>query len=301
MGYLFRLGLWLARWPGPRLARRISSLAAWILDTTNSQTAQVTRVNIEYCLTHLSASERTTLVRDSLRNLVLLIFEFAQLAYMPERKLLDQIRSVQGKELLDEAYQSGRGVLLLVPHYGNWELLCAFLGAHYNFAALYDPPKIASLEQVILDARQRFRGEMFPIDTGGMRSLFKVLRQGKLIVILPDQVPDRKGGVYADFFGHPALTMTLVNRIVNKNAPVVLLGSVARLAPNIDLENELSYQLCFEGLAEPLAGPDTEACAKIMNEAIENVVLRNPAQYQWQYKRFKRPPGNAGENIYRRQ
>ena len=294
---IFRVGLWLARWPNQTNALRIASWAAAILQWLNADAVKVTRTNLQTCLPDLEAKELETLCRQSLTHMVLLVFEFSQLNHWSEDKLLGQITSVSGKPLLDQAYAEGRGVLLLVPHFGNWELLCAFLGAHYNFAALYDPPKIASFEHVIIGARKRFRGEFFAIDTAGMRGLLRVLKQGKLVAILPDQVPDRNSGVYVDFFNQPALTMTLPHRLIAKNQPAVLIGSVERLVS----DHGFTYQLRFEAFSEELASSDPATCATLINQKIEQVVQRAPAQYQWEYKRFKRPADWREENIYRRQ
>lgn len=308
MGSLFRLSLWFAQWPSQTAAVRIASVFARLLVLCNTEAAQVTRANIKACFPEIDSDTQAALALDSLRHMSLLFFEFAQLAHWHQDKLLDQIVEINGKSFLDDAYANGKGVILLVPHFGNWELLCAFLGAHYNFAALYDPPKIASIEQVILDARQRFRGEMFPIATGGMRSILKVLKQGRLAAILPDQVPDRSAGVYADFFGQPALTMTLISRMVRKDAPNVLVGSVERVLPGSESATQgrgdityPAYRLNFETLPDAIEGKDATACATAINQAIERVVARAPAQYQWEYKRFKRPPQSRKSSIYRRQ
>ena len=297
LGVLFRVGLWLARIPNQRNALRIARRVAAILQWVSADAAKVTRTNLQACFPDLETDELDALCRQSLVHLVLMAFEFAQLNHWSEEKLLGQIASISGKSLLDNAYAEGRGVILLVPHFGNWELLCAFLGAHYNFAALYGPPKIPSIESVIVGARKRFRGEFFAIDTSGMRGLLRVLKQGKLVAILPDQVPDRNAGVYVEFFNQPALTMTLPHRLIARNNPAVLLGSVQRLVT----EAGFSYQLKFESLSSELASSDPETCATLINQSIEQVILRDPAQYQWEYKRFKRPADWREENIYRRQ
>lgn len=297
MATIFRLGLWLAQFANQRVALGLSRRIAGLLLLCRTDVAHVTRTNLATCFPEHDAQALHELCRESLTQLVLLFFEFAQLAHWSKTKLLDQIVDIQGKALLDAAYQSERGVVLLVPHFGNWELLCAFLGAHYSYAALYDPPKIAAFEAVILGARSRFSGDFFAIDTAGMRNLLRVLKGGKLVAILPDQVPQRNAGVYADFFATPALTMTLTHRLISKNQAVPLVGSVERVTSELGF----SYRLCFETIDADLTQTDAATCAQIINGAIERVVRRAPAQYQWEYKRFKRPAGIDHTNIYRRQ
>ncbi len=297
MSQIVRWGLWLAQLPSPRLATRLAALTARFLLIIDSDAAKISRVNIQLCFPKLSEREVSVLVRQSLADMVLLVFEFAQMTYWSEQELMAQIQSVEGESLLKQAYNSDRGVLLLVPHFGNWELLCAFLGLNYSFAALYAPPKVAALEPAILATRERFGGELFAIDTAGMRSILRVLKKGKLVAILPDQVPDRSAGVYADFFGHPALTMSLVHRLIDKTAPDVIIGSVQRKKS----EDGCGYVARFESLVESIEGLDAQGCAEVLNRSIERVVRRAPEQYQWEYKRFKRPPSGGRDNVYRRQ
>ena len=113
------------------------------------------------------------------------------------------------------------------------------------------------------------------------------------VLVLPDQVPRRKAGVYAPFFGQSALTMTLVHRLLRNN-PCVILGTVQRLVE----AGDMSYALRFEALDLTQNGDDAENVAAVMNAAIEAAVRRAPEQYQWEYKRFRRPPEKDKTSIY---
>ncbi len=287
--------LWLVQLCPPRMAWWISGWIAHLAFWSGNKVARFTRINIQLCFPDLTAEEVRTLTLSSLQHMMLLLFEFSQLAFWPQDKLLGQIVRVEGRELLEQAVAKPGGTLLLVPHFGNWEILCAFLGVHYSLAALYDPPNFASLEPVIVDVRERYKGRMFPIDTGGMRSLIKVLKEGGLVAILPDQVPDRNAGVHVDFFGHPALTMSLPHRLMTKNRPNVLMGSVQREITRSGYQ----YILRFE--PGPCVGETDQHTAQALNNCIEHIVRRDPAQYQWEYKRFKRPPDGSRSSVYRRQ
>ena len=255
------------------------------------EVGHVTRTNLELCFSNLTDLQRERYVRESLIHMSTLFFELAQLRYWPLDRLLADVQ-VQGRDLISEAYQSGKGVILLVPHYGNWEILCAYLGTEFSVAALYDPPKVGSLEAVILACRERYDGRMFPISVGGMRSVLKELKQGRLVAILPDQVPAHESGTYAEFFGHAALTMTLPQQLATKTDALILMGSVERKNFGAD-----GYSIVFE----PLAGAPDQALEARINLSIEQVISRDPVQYQWEYKRFKRALGSYSSNVYRRQ
>ena len=292
--------LWLVSLVSPRLAWWVSTQGGKLMYWFGSEAAKTTQVNLQQCFPYKSKAEINHLTQLSLAHMLLLFFEFGQLAHWSEERLLSQVTKIEGEASLREAFDSETGVLLLVPHYGNWELLCAYLGVHLSVAALYDPPKIKSLEPIIVNVRERYNGEMFPIDTGGMRGIFKTLKRGGLVAILPDQVPGRDAGVYADFYNQPALTMNLPHKLVQRSQPNVIMGSVRRLEMS-DEQNQFSYCLRFEPLPLEINETDEDNAALLINQAIEEVIAEDESQYQWEYKRFKRPPTMGKDNIYRRQ
>ncbi len=293
MSAVFRFILRLAAMCPPTAARKICRTIGWCLIRTHSESVHVARVNLALCFPDRPQAWLDSTLKARLEHMGLLFFEFAHLLHWPGTRLLAGIDQVAGEAELRTAFESERGVLLLVPHFGNWELLCAYLGHHFSVAALYDPPKLANLEPVILEARQRYQGEMFRIDTAGMRGMLKTMKRGGLVAILPDQVPDRDAGVYADFFGQGALTMTLVRRLAANTNPVVMMASVKRSMRS----DRFQYALTFEPLSLDMSSDIT--AARSINAAIEAVVRGAPEQYQWEYKRFKRPQHAPHTNVYR--
>lgn len=186
---------------------------------------------------------------------------------------------------------SGPGVLLLSPHLGNWELLNMYLGAEFGLTVLYDPPRIAALDPLIRSARERMRSTVLPIGPSGLRGLVRRLRQGGVVGLLPDQVPEPQAGVLAEFFGKQALTINLVHRLVSRHQPRVFLVCALRNPSG-------RFDIRFDELTAALHGVSEAESARAMNAAIERRVASAPEQYQWSYKRFKRVSAEA-PNIYR--
>lgn len=199
--------------------------------------------------------------------------------------------AIDGVELIDRARRDGRGVLLLAPHFGNWEILSLFLGAHCGLTALYDPPRVRGLDPIVRVGRARTGSVLLPATTGGVRKLYAALKSGGVVGLLPDQVPGAAAGEYAPFFGQSALTMTLAYRLVAKLQPNVMMAHARRLP------HAAGFSLGFESL------PQLETCASqsefaaLMNGAIERLVLTDRAQYQWEYKRLKGAK-HAPEKVY---
>jgi KDO2-lipid IV(A) lauroyltransferase len=145
--------------------------------------------------------------------------------------------------------------------------------------ALYRPPKLRWLEPLMLAGRQRWHAILAPANLRGVRMLYRVLQKGGHVGLLPDQAPGAGEGVWADFFGRPAYTMTLVMRLQRATGAAVVMGYAERLPDG------RGYRLHVEEL--PTAHLDETA----LNGAIERLVRRCPAQYLWSYNRYKTPAG----------
>lgn len=270
-----------------RLGRWIGKVA-WYL---RLEGARVTRVNLDLCFPELDHASRRRLACRSLQHTGMLLMEAGAISHWPEPRWRRLMLEVQGEELLRDAEASGDGALILVPHFGNWEYLALVLGRH-RITALYDPPRLRALEPVIHRARTRTGATLLPIDSAGLRRFYRALADGGVTALLPDQVPERNSGVYAPFFGHAALTMTFAHRLLRRTNARALLGT-ARRCPG-------GFRVSFlEMDAERLRDPDPAVSATAMNAAIEALVRTDPAQYQWEYRRFKRQPRGTG-SPYRR-
>ena len=84
--------------------------------------------------------------------------------------------------------------------------------------------------------------------------------------------------------------MTLAGRLIRRARPTVMLGS-ARRVPG-------GFSLAYEPLGASLDTAEPEKFAHVLNKGIERLVRQDPAQYQWEYKRFKKPPPGSPD-VYR--
>ncbi len=246
-----------------------------------SRSAKVTEANIRHCFPRLRDGELKLLVQQSLKHTGRLLAETGITFHWSAEKIERLITSVEGLETAEAALAAKRGVLVLIPHYGNWELLALYFG-RLELIALYDPPKIASLDPLIRQSRQRTGATLLPIDAQGVRSVLRALKIGKPVGLLPDQVPTRSAGLYALFFNRPALTMTFAHRLIHNTRPAVFIGSCARVGNG--------FKITLAEAPENIYSEDVEVSVTALNGAIEKLVRSDPAQYQWEYKRFKKLP-----------
>jgi len=262
-------------------AQRLGAMLGRLFWFGDSTLTRVTKTNIELCFPELSKDAQQTLIKSSLAETGKLFFEFGVMWEWPTEKTLDLVRSVEGKEHFDDAFERGRGVIVLAPHHGNWELVGLYLSTLRPMAALYKPPKIKELEDYMSKVRGRHGSELVPTNKRGVVRLFSVLREQGMVGILPDQVPGGSGGVFAPFMGVPANTIKLVSRLVDKTGcEVVSLCAMRR--PQAD-----GFDMVFRRVDPDIYSSDVDVSVAAMNRSIEECVRHIPEQYQWEYKRFK--------------
>lgn len=270
-----------------RVARAIGVLLGDLCWLSKRRMARTTAINIELCFPGLSTVERSTLARQSLRHTFMTAAESGAIWLWPAARTLGLIHRVEGLELLQQAQAHGRGVVVLAPHLGNWEVFGLYLNACGcgQSSQLYQAPDSPQLDALIKQARSRAGARMVATDTKGVGELLQALRRGELVGILPDQVPPNSGGEFAPLFGVPALTMTLACRLQQKTGARIVMGFAQREAgPNP------GFTIVFQApVSETYAKHIPEALAG-MNHSIETLMAETPEQYQWEYKRFKRQP-----------
>ena len=200
----------------------------------------------------------------------------------------------EGVQAMDDAYAQGRGVLLLTPHLGCFEVVAQSiaarqLAAHGPLTVLFRPARKAWLAPLVAASRDRPGLQAVPTTLAGVRQMIKSLRQGHAVGLLPDQVPPEGMGVWAPFFGQPAYTMTLAARLaLQTGAEVVLLWGERLPAGR-------GYLLHCRALRQPLAA-DLESAVAQINAEMERLIRECPQQYLWSYARYKAPraPASGG-------
>ncbi|MBS0594597.1 MAG: lysophospholipid acyltransferase family protein, partial [Proteobacteria bacterium] len=134
----------------------------------------------------------------------------------PDDPIADPIEW-HGAHLIDDALRAGRGLLLLTPHLGSFELSAQAYAERWGrlkpITVLYRPARHPALRALQERARARPALATAPADLGGVRQMLRALRRGEAVGLLPDQVPPHGQGTSAPFFGRPAYSMPLAARL----------------------------------------------------------------------------------------
>lgn len=276
-----------------RLPAKLSFWLTWISSKLairfNTKSSRPIRDNISLCFPELSEREQSCLINQFLKQNAHMNKE-CSLAWLGDKNTINElIDDVFQQALITRLQEAGKPIIIAVPHIGNWEYFWRWLQFNYDATGIYSPSKYGAVSDLMLNARQRFGGRPCSADIGGMVRLLKGLKENKIMMILPDQAPSPKSGIYSPFFGHSAYTMTLLHRLLRKTGAQLIFGASIRNDRN-------HFDMYLESPNFDSETDDLESFNVGLNQQIESIILKNPDQYLWSYKRFKRQP--KGKGIY---
>jgi len=207
------------------------------------------------------------------------VTELAAVWFGADEKVARLVLECDRWDIVEAARRRGEGIIFLTPHLGCFEISALYAAQRMPLTVLYRPPKQDWIEPLMVAGRSRWHATVAPANLKGVRMLYKALARGEAIGLLPDQAPGVGEGVWADFFGRPAYTMTLVRRLQQASGAALIMAFARRLPAG------RGYLLRFEEL--PVQDLDEAA----LNRAVEAQVRRCPEQYLWGYNRYKTPAG----------
>lgn len=260
---------------------RLGAWIGWLLVWVPNRQRRNALINLRVCFPNLSEEERLGLRDRCLMELGKTITELGALWMRPPERTLALVRGVVGEEHLER--RDGRGVIILSPHLGAWELAGLYLASRGPATSMYRTQ--GEFDALMLQARQRNGARLVPASPNGIRQMLLALRSGEYVGILPDQEPKSdKAAVFAPFFGVPAYTMLLVNGLARKTGARVVFMFAERLSKGS------GFRVHCLPAPEEVADDDAVRGAAALNRGVEQCIAVAPEQYQWTYKRFRRRP-----------
>jgi KDO2-lipid IV(A) lauroyltransferase len=245
-----------------------------------NQSMQVTRKNIDLAYPDFTEDQRSTLAQNSLKELCNKFFELITTWVKPVNYSQRLVHRISGFDKF-RSESANKPTLILLPHLGNWELFGVWLSQHRSYTAMFRPLRVPEISDMVREARERGGNYLVPANTGGVKQILKRLRRHEMAIVLPDQAPKEGDGQYVPFFGHEVLTPVLPYRLALATGATVFIGAA--------LKRDHGYEVVLKQLEAP-TNHEQHAWLTLMNREIEDLVRNNPAQYQWEYRRFRNAP-----------
>lgn len=231
----------------------------------------------------LSDDERSAILKELF---VLLGEVFIESVMFKQEDVVANVR-VEGMRFLDEASRSGKGIIVLVPHFGIWEIASHVFGYYLNNASvIYKAIKNPYIDASIVKARLKSNLSLIP-SKNALRPVLRNLKNGYTVGILFDQNAGRSG-VVVDFFNRPALTYSAPAVFALKTGCVVLPAYMQR--GNGLRNHTLVIGKPFEIIRTGDEQKDILLNTQQFNDYLEQLVRRNPESwFGWLHNRWKFP------------
>lgn len=271
-----------------RAVQAVGAALGWLMWKIPSRSRDVVYINLSKCFPELDAQQLASLERRTHRDIGRLLAESACAWIWPAARTLKLIRQVEGLEVMQQALASGKGVIGIATHIGNWEVLNHYFCSLCNPIIFYRPPKLKALDDLLQKQRVQLGNRVAPSTKEGILSVIKEVRRGGVVGIPADPEPSLSAGLFVPFCGIQALT--------SKFVPGMLGGgkAVAFFINGFRLEDGSGFKVVIEPAPQAMYSEDVQVATAAMSAMVEKYVRAYPSQYLWSMKRFKkRPPGEA--------
>jgi KDO2-lipid IV(A) lauroyltransferase len=238
----------------------------------------------------MSDAARNRLIRDVYEHFCSLLIEIVQL---PRRLHVANWRQYlelpQGRRVID-CLLSGRPLMIVTGHFGNWELAGYAIGLFgFKTYAVARPLDNPYLDEFLRNFRER-TGQKILAKKGDFDQMQSVLDNNGVIATLADQDAGQRG-LFVDYFNRPASTHKAIALLALEHKVPLLVVGTPRVAP------PMHYQIVVGDLILPEDYAEHPSAVREITQrytsALERIVRRWPGQYFWLHRRWKHQPAKS--------
>ncbi len=253
----------------------------------------VANTNVRICFPELSGQQRQQFVQRNFQHWTVAMLETAMGWFGKAGAATDNLQVI-GAEHFEDAWQQGRGVILLGAHFSTIDLGSTLFRHHFGHEipvhAVYREQKNSLFNHVM--RKQRRRNASSVVSKTNMRQIVRLLRRKEVVWYAPDHDFGENSSVFVPFFGHVAATLTTTSKLASLNQSPVVMMSHYRHA------DDKGYTLKFSEALQDFPTGDDIKDATAVNQMIQEAIEDAPEQYMWIHKRFKTQPDLPRNSLY---
>ena len=271
----------------PRVVRKGLFLSLfYLLYLVGVKNRLITLHNLQRSFPEKKIEEIIRIARGVYRHFAIVTAEFFDLPYI-NRATIHKWVEVEGLENYQQAFAQGKGLLTIIGHFGNWELMTIAIPFFLKpIDIVYRPLDNLVIDNVVEYVRT-VRGNTLIPKGGSGKKIMELLKSNHIIGILSDQNVAKKEGVFVDFFGRSACTGAGLAVMAMRSGAPVLPIFMAR-------KKSKQYKFIIKPAVEAVCTDNYEADLVVntqrFTKIIEDVIREYPDQYFWFHQRWKTKP-----------
>jgi KDO2-lipid IV(A) lauroyltransferase len=232
-----------------------------------------------------STGEIRAIAKRTFLNLGMTAVEFFRIPGMDVKTFKKRVR-IEGLEEALRLLEKKKGALLLIGHFGNWELMGLMSKVIGNPIMVIAKPmkKNRWIDQFITKIRNAGGLEVVS-NIRASRKVIQALSQNRVVGILIDQRAKRSEGIWADFFGRKAPTTPALAVLAMKTGAPVLPVFMIR---NGFQKHRLLIKEPLELVHTGDIKKDAETNTQLFNHTLESMIRQYPDQWFWVHRRWER-------------
>ena len=238
---------------------------------------KISKANITTVFTNKSKNEIDKLTNESCKETLISFFESLYSWGRGPQKTSFHVNKVVDRYLFtQETVNSPR--LCFSFHNRSIDFLLSWLIVQSQSTVMYKPFKLKPFDEFV--KKHRSYNNSLPVEASisGVRQMLIDIKSNKTIALASDQVPQRKLGIESYFFGKKCYSTTIVSSLAKKmnNLPIMVY---------VTKPNKSIYSIVFTKSSPQIKLDDGH---KYMNQLFEAEISKNPKEYSWEYKKFRR-------------
>lgn len=241
----------------------------------------VIKENLKKSFPNKTLQEITIIQNRFYKHLSQVIIEVLKMFHITESEIIQRVQ-FKNKFIIEEYYNKGKDVILVLGHYGNWEwgLLATSLISQHEMVGVYKPLKSSFWDAKIKAIRAQFGATLIP-KKESIRYLLKKSSKPRLIGLIGDQTPTLKDANYwTPFLNQETAVFSGTEKLAKKlQCPVVFV--------HIDKKASGYYEMSFEVITEnPELHPEGEI-TNLHTKKLEQKIQKRPELWLWSHRRWK--------------
>jgi len=271
--YFYFAGWRLVRWLPEKFAYSIAYSVADLLTRRNGKSVQRLRSNLQRTQPEITTLDLELLTFKAMRSYMRYWCDTFRFPDWSKQRVQNTV-TVENEHLLMDAIAAKTGVIVSLPHAGNWDHAGAYFCAKgVNLVTVAEHLKPEKLFLKFLEYRQNMGMEVLPLDGRVLGTLAQRLRQGALVALVADRDLSRSG-ISVNFFDGPSR--------MPAGPALLAIKTDAPLITAFVSYTDTGIHIVFKNVILPTAGSQEERVTEIVQMTamhFEEGIKQNPEDW----------------------